>query len=145
MRKLFKNLKKLWHSFQKMSVSVINDNIASTGTTSGLTPLNILSYSLSEIDNCSAKATVSVIGRDQSNGNTVGWEYKFMAKRTNGNVSIVGIPYASMPQQADISVLASVVTISTSGSEIKVSTTGVLLANMEWYAQMNISIISHNE
>lgn len=119
-------------------MGVINDTAQNTYQTTDASSNAALIYSFPA--NSSGKFTANVLAVDPSTQNTAGFELKFMAKRVNGNCTIVGTVTNVMPSASDASLSTAAVSATIFGSSVVINVAGVAATTLNWDLQIQVRI-----
>ncbi len=123
--------------------SNIIDSASGVATTTGLQTITVTDYTV--MDDSAALVQVEITGQNLTTGATCGAIITSVIKKIgSGDVEIVGSVLNILPITGDLALITAAVTIDVSGDKIRARATGVLLENIEWYANLHIQLRSQN-
>jgi len=119
--------------------SSITDSKVATAQTTGALATSILTYAHPDASGSVCQAVV--VAYDAS-GNTKGWVMTLVAKRVSGTLGIVGALQSLITAQGDAGLATAACIISTSGTDVIVQATGIVLTTINWRARLIVDILT---
>ena len=116
-------------------MGILNDVAQNNYTTESAEQAQVVSYSIPA--NSYGRIKFTILGNDVASNNVLGVEKEIIIKRAAGAVSKVGVESVII-EGKDSSLSLAEYNITTSGSSISLTVTGVVNLNISWFVKMEI-------
>lgn len=116
-------------------MGILNDVAQNSYTTESAEQAQVVSYSMPA--NSYGRIKFTILGNDVASNNVLGVEKEIIIKRGAGAVSKVGVE-SIIIEGKDASLLLAEYNITTSGSSVSLTVTGVANLNISWFVKMEI-------